>query len=372
MLSATYGESVISTPMYDNGEPSGPMLNGTTYIVRPRIAPRNRRSSVSRISAGSRQLLVGPASISRSEQMKVRSSTRATSLGSVWAQNELGRFSGSRATKVPASTSCALSSARSCSDPSNQCTEAGSSNSVISSTQSSRRWCFVGASTNRVYRRPFRCSEPCVARAGGPGMRSDLGAREAHVGLGADAHGRGAAVAVELEGDALPLSQHAEDRALERVGGEHELGAIGVAHDDALAGLRVVDADDALHAGWSYGFCTLPALRQAMQTWTRRGVPFTTARMRCTLGFQRRLVRRCEWLIRMPNCGFLPQMSQTDAMSEDLELGGTDGGYQPRSTIPSRGGPARAGTIGPASHRRHLPRRAARAPGRAQPPQRVS
>ena len=35
MLTATYGESVISTPMYDSGEPSGPMLNGTTYIVRP-------------------------------------------------------------------------------------------------------------------------------------------------------------------------------------------------------------------------------------------------------------------------------------------------------------------------------------------------
>ena len=35
----------------------------------------------SRISPGSRQLLVGPASSSRSEQMKVRSSTRATSEG---------------------------------------------------------------------------------------------------------------------------------------------------------------------------------------------------------------------------------------------------------------------------------------------------
>ena len=41
MLTATYGESVISTPMYESGEPSGPMLNGTTYIVRPRIEPRN-------------------------------------------------------------------------------------------------------------------------------------------------------------------------------------------------------------------------------------------------------------------------------------------------------------------------------------------
>ena len=47
------------------------------------MQPSNKGSeSVSRISAGSIQLLVGPASSSRSLQMKVRSSTRATSLGS--------------------------------------------------------------------------------------------------------------------------------------------------------------------------------------------------------------------------------------------------------------------------------------------------
>ena len=86
MLTATYGESVISTPMYESGEPSGPMLNGTTYIVRPRMLPANSPCSFVRISAGSIQLLVGPASISCSEQMKVRSSTRATSLGSEVAQ----------------------------------------------------------------------------------------------------------------------------------------------------------------------------------------------------------------------------------------------------------------------------------------------
>jgi hypothetical protein len=68
--------------MWAMGEPSGPMLNGTTYIVRPRMAPRKSPSSSSFISAGARQWLVGPASISRSLQMKVRSSTRATSPGS--------------------------------------------------------------------------------------------------------------------------------------------------------------------------------------------------------------------------------------------------------------------------------------------------
>ena len=72
--------------MWAIGEPSGPIENGTTYIVRPRIAPVNSRSSSARMSAGSRQLLVGPASSARSEQMNVRSSTRATSPGSEWAQ----------------------------------------------------------------------------------------------------------------------------------------------------------------------------------------------------------------------------------------------------------------------------------------------
>ncbi len=58
------------------------MENGTTYIVRPFMEPRNSSVSIVFISAGSRQLLVGPASPSSAEQMNVRSSTRATSPGS--------------------------------------------------------------------------------------------------------------------------------------------------------------------------------------------------------------------------------------------------------------------------------------------------
>jgi len=58
------------------------MQKGTTYMVRPRMHPVKISLRVARISAGSTQLLVGPASSWRSEQMKVRSSTRATSLGS--------------------------------------------------------------------------------------------------------------------------------------------------------------------------------------------------------------------------------------------------------------------------------------------------
>jgi hypothetical protein len=37
MFTTTYAESVISTPICAIGEPIGPMLNGITYIVRPRM-----------------------------------------------------------------------------------------------------------------------------------------------------------------------------------------------------------------------------------------------------------------------------------------------------------------------------------------------
>ena len=78
----TYSESVISTPSFGSSAPRGPMQNGTTYMVRPRIHPRYNSVIVARISSGAIQLLVGPASASRSEQMNVRDSTRATSEGS--------------------------------------------------------------------------------------------------------------------------------------------------------------------------------------------------------------------------------------------------------------------------------------------------
>ena len=72
---------MICTPMCDSGPPTAPIENGTTYIVRPRIDPSKSGVRVARISAGLAQLLVGPASSSRSEAMKVRPSVRATSLG---------------------------------------------------------------------------------------------------------------------------------------------------------------------------------------------------------------------------------------------------------------------------------------------------
>ena len=69
MLTATYGLSEISTPIFASGESSGPMQKGMTYIVRPFIEPRNLSVSSARISAGSCQRLVGPASSGRFEQM---------------------------------------------------------------------------------------------------------------------------------------------------------------------------------------------------------------------------------------------------------------------------------------------------------------
>ena len=86
VLTTTYGESVSCTPSRASGLPIGPIENGTTYIVRPRMLPSKRRSRFARISTGSRQLLVGPASSGSREQMKVRSSVRATSSGALRAR----------------------------------------------------------------------------------------------------------------------------------------------------------------------------------------------------------------------------------------------------------------------------------------------
>ena len=82
MLTTTYGESVSCTPICDIGEPTGPIENGKTYIVRPAMHPSNNSLSRRRMAVGSSQLLVGPAASFDSEQMKVRSSTRATSSAS--------------------------------------------------------------------------------------------------------------------------------------------------------------------------------------------------------------------------------------------------------------------------------------------------
>ena len=90
MLRTTYSESVSSIPFFEIGEPSGPMQNGITYIVRPCIQPLYNPFIVALSSTGSIQLFVGPASSCLTEEMNVRPSTRATSLGSERNKKLLG------------------------------------------------------------------------------------------------------------------------------------------------------------------------------------------------------------------------------------------------------------------------------------------
>ena len=142
---ATYAESVISTPSWEISLPSGPMQNGTTYITRPRMHPSKISPNVLRISPGAIQLLVGPASSSRSEQMNVRSSTRATSPGSDRHQKLFGRSSGFSRVNVPASTSSPVSRSHSACDPSHQTTASGLVSSAISPTHSASSGRLVAA-----------------------------------------------------------------------------------------------------------------------------------------------------------------------------------------------------------------------------------
>ncbi len=48
-----------------------------------------------------------------------------------------------------------------------------------------------------------------------------------------------------------------------------------------------------------------------VQTRTRFGAPPTIARIFWMLGYQRRLVRRCEWLTDIPTRGRFPHTSHT-------------------------------------------------------------
>ena len=115
----------------------GPMLYGITYMVRPFIAPSNSPASVRLVSAGSRQWLVGPASPAVFEQMKVNSSTRATSAGSERTKTLFGRRSESSHRAVPPWTMARSMSWYSPSEPSHQTTRSGWHMAAISRTQAS-------------------------------------------------------------------------------------------------------------------------------------------------------------------------------------------------------------------------------------------
>ena len=89
-------------------------------MVRPTMEPANSPDSFCFIFAGSSQLLVGPASSLVREQMKVWSSTRATSAGSERTSKLFGRFAESSAIAVPVRTSSRSIDWYSSAEPSHQ------------------------------------------------------------------------------------------------------------------------------------------------------------------------------------------------------------------------------------------------------------
>ncbi len=65
---------------------------------------------------------------------------------------------------------------------------------------------------------------------------------------------------------------------------------------------------------------TLPAFRQRVHTYTRRGVPPSSIRTRCRFGSKRRLVATIEWLRLWPNAGPFAQTWQTLGMAHEYKL----------------------------------------------------
>src|SRR3954447_20662746 len=173
----TYAESVSSTPNIGFSASRWPITNGMTYIVRPFMQPAYSPRMISFIWSGSIQLFVGPASFSSTEQMKVRSSTRATSDGSGARWNELGFFAGSSRVNVPVATSASVSSVHSSSEPVHQWTRSGVVIAATSLTKSRMPWWVVGASVVAcwVWVAVISCDVPLELRDGrtaglGPGL----------------------------------------------------------------------------------------------------------------------------------------------------------------------------------------------------------
>jgi len=77
----------------------------------------------------------------------------------------------------------------------------------------------------------------------------------------------------------------------------------------------------------SYALTTLPLRRQEVQTRMRLVAAPTRACTGRRLTFQRRLVTLWAWLMRFPNCGFLPQTSHCCAMTAVDPFRGLDGNF---------------------------------------------
>src|SRR5947209_5745546 len=67
-------------------------------------------------------------------------------------------------------------------------------------------------------------------------------------------------------------------------------------------------------------FWTLPDRMHDVQTRSRLPAPLIKARTGCKFTFHRRLVTLCAWLIRLPNCGPRPQISQVFAIKTEISL----------------------------------------------------
>ena len=125
---------------------------------------------------------------------------------------------------------------------------------------------------------------------------------------------------VDLLPAVLQLGERSRDYAAEP--DETLLGHVSFVHRRAAvlpppaAGLgscnTASDARDAGERSQTRGlgqsaFVTFDALRHRVQTYSRRGVPFTEIRTFCRFGLKRRLLATIEWLRLWPNAGPFPQ-----------------------------------------------------------------
>ena len=137
MLTTTYGESVTWTPTCESGPPTGPIENGTTYIVRPRMLPANTPSSSARIADGLAPVVrrAGVGLVARADERARLDARDVVGVGAgevaARAQRRVEREERAGA------TICATSARRSSSEPSHQTTASGS---VSSATASTHAW----------------------------------------------------------------------------------------------------------------------------------------------------------------------------------------------------------------------------------------
>src|SRR6478609_6748160 len=79
---------------------------------------------------------------------------------------------------------------------------------------------------------------------------------------------------------------------------------------EGAASTAGLDHDEPLEVAAQMAFCTLPPLRQRVQTYARVALPLRSTRTRWRLGLKRRLVATIEWLRLLPKPGFFPQSEQ--------------------------------------------------------------